>query len=773
MSGGHNLSSDDLARFAKIGVDEALLQEAGVSRVTDREARELYGMRFKGDLAGIYFPYHDPLTGHRVTGRLRRDKPETDSQGKAQNKYICAYGDNRHLCFPPGAGMLLKDVSVPVIFVESEKSALALATLAARQGRRFLAIATGGCWGWSGKTGIKSGPSGEREEVRGPLSDLCLIALEQERLAIIVFDSNTATNPHVMVARWEFAQALADFGAKVQFVDVPSEGGVNGPDDLICTAGDESMLKLLDAARPFAKQAEADAERALAALSNSCDLHKRDEAIDAIARVADFNHQRVFALRAAKALGERSAKALEREIGNRAKGLRVAREQAKEAVRQGRLLQMEVEPAALIEDLERFFSKRLGLPEGAPLILALFTLNTYLFDLFDTTPYLQIDSAIGGCGKSTLLDHLKATCCRAYLGCDPSEATLFRRIDRDRPTWLLDEASVVRGHEERARMIRAILDAGYRKGATVSRCEGEDNHLRDFAVYCPKAFALVGSLRGTLLDRCIVLHLQKTPGLPKTKVKLLKRDSGPLREQLEAYAAQYCGELQRLDDNEPDEGYWMQLDGREEELWGPLLMHAKLAGEDTEKRALAVAFNYSRQKGQLAQEEDQTVTLATELLEVLSEMAVETISPGELQGLLAEKEAWGAKLAALKNDKARPCAVGAFLKNFRLPSRTRGNQGTRYSVAEAVEIVRRHLPPIVMPHATQADKMPGSRVASPENGDATPHASKSSDPLGVAAKGTGVTSGEKGLATEESRMNAEQVASDKSNARGKKGILKF
>jgi len=64
-------------------------------------------------------------------------------------------------------------------------------------------------------------------------------------------------------------------------------------------------------------------------------------------------------------------------------------------------------------ELEAFFHKRLALPDGATLVLALFTVNTYLFDVFDTTPYIQIDSAVGGCGKSTLLLHLEATCRRA------------------------------------------------------------------------------------------------------------------------------------------------------------------------------------------------------------------------------------------------------------------------------------------------------------------------------------------------------------------------
>jgi len=180
-NGNPLLGPADLARFARAGVGEDLLRAAHVRRVTDAEARELYGMRFNSDLAGIVFPYLNPENGDRWTARLRRDNPEVDPEGKPQNKCVCAHGDNRHLYFPPGAAALLSDVTVPVVMVEAEKSALA--ALAGRHERRLLAIATGGCWGWRGKTGIGQGPKGERAEERGPLPDFGLLTLRGARFS--------------------------------------------------------------------------------------------------------------------------------------------------------------------------------------------------------------------------------------------------------------------------------------------------------------------------------------------------------------------------------------------------------------------------------------------------------------------------------------------------------------------------------------------------------------------------------------------------------------
>lgn len=244
------LTAADLANFARFGILEDLLKAAQVIRVTDAEARSNFGLTFSGDVGGIVFPYLDPLDGVRVTARLRRDRPESDADGSPQNKYICPFGDNRHLYFPPGAGTLLSDASVPVVVVESEKAALAIIALAAQSGRKMLPLATCGCWGWRGKTGIETGPNGEREETRGPLPDTERIEWKRRRV-VIAFDANVASNAKVRAARQVLAETLAARGAIIFSLNLPQESGVNGPDDLIAAHGGQAFLPLLDSARPF------------------------------------------------------------------------------------------------------------------------------------------------------------------------------------------------------------------------------------------------------------------------------------------------------------------------------------------------------------------------------------------------------------------------------------------------------------------------------------------------------------------------------------------
>jgi hypothetical protein len=129
------LTPADLEIFTRLRIPPEMLERAAVSRVTDAEGRERYGITCVGDVAGIVFPYPDPMTGDRVTVRLRRDHPEIGANGKPERKYVCPYADSRHLYFAPGAGLLPSDVSVPLVIVETEKSCLAVAALAERKGR--------------------------------------------------------------------------------------------------------------------------------------------------------------------------------------------------------------------------------------------------------------------------------------------------------------------------------------------------------------------------------------------------------------------------------------------------------------------------------------------------------------------------------------------------------------------------------------------------------------------------------------------------------------
>lgn len=238
------LTHHDLATFTALGITEDLLIRAGIERVSDAEAREKYGIRGGGDMAGISFPYFDPVTmtngRRRWTARIRRDHPELED-GKPHKKYVAPYGDRRHLYFPP-TPQWFADSSIPIILVEAEKSALALTALAERSGEKFLALAMGGCYGWRGKIGIKQTATGESVPEHGAIPDLNIC--RDRRTTYVLLDLNVVSNPHVLEARRSIVKQLRAQAADVKTLELP-EGAWNGPDDYIAANGDAAMLSLI------------------------------------------------------------------------------------------------------------------------------------------------------------------------------------------------------------------------------------------------------------------------------------------------------------------------------------------------------------------------------------------------------------------------------------------------------------------------------------------------------------------------------------------------
>ena len=123
--------------------------------------------------------------------------------------------------------------------------------------------------------------------------------------------------------------------------------------------------------------------------------------------------------------------------------------------------------------------------------VALWVLHTYVFGLFDTTPYLDVSSAAKRSGKTRLTSR-SWPCSSPGPGpvVEASEAVLFRKVDKERPTLLVDEIDATFGKDSKVTEgLRAIYNAGYRVGAKVPRCVGNNHEPTDFEVYCPKAFA--------------------------------------------------------------------------------------------------------------------------------------------------------------------------------------------------------------------------------------------------------------------------------------------
>ena len=133
---------------------------------------------------------------------------------------------------------------------------------------------------------------------------------------------------------------------------------------------------------------------------------------------------------------------------------------------------------------ERLFLDYLVLPMGISFVASLWVIGTYIFEAFDCFAYLTITSPTKRCGKTRFGEILELLCCRSMMSVNVSEAALFRAIDSEKPTVIIDEAESLRSRDsERAQYLLSVLQAGYRQGAVVPRCVGKDFKVQKFSVF--------------------------------------------------------------------------------------------------------------------------------------------------------------------------------------------------------------------------------------------------------------------------------------------------
>ena len=116
--------------------------------------------------------------------------------------------------------------------------------------------------------------------------------------------------------------------------------------------------------------------------------------------------------------------------------------------------------------------------ESQEIVASLWVAHTWVIEAFDYTPYLHISSPVKQCGKSRVFDCLKLLCLKPWAVVSVTEAVLFRKIEQEAPTLLLDEVDAIftaKNGDEGKEALRALLNAGFERRATVARCDGSDH----------------------------------------------------------------------------------------------------------------------------------------------------------------------------------------------------------------------------------------------------------------------------------------------------------
>jgi len=236
--------------------------------------------------------------------------------------------------------------------------------------------------------------------------------------------------------------------------------------------------------------------------------------------------------------------------------------------------------AALLTMIHEFLLRFMVFSDPAQAVaLALWIAHSWVIDAFGFTPYLFIYSPIKRCGKTRLLNCLYVLVCRPWSIVSGTEATLMRKIDAASPTLLFDEIDTVYGNgRDRSREnLRAVLNAGFVRGATVPRCAGRE--VIEYSVFCPKAFAGIGnSLPNTVKDRSIWIHLvrrRKDQRIESLRHPDFSGLSTMIVEGLTSWAG-YEEYLQKLATSRPEVP--SELGDRAADIGEPLLAIAEMAG---------------------------------------------------------------------------------------------------------------------------------------------------------------------------------------------------
>lgn len=239
----------------------------------------------------------------------------------------------------------------------------------------------------------------------------------------------------------------------------------------------------------------------------------------------------------------------------------------------------------VLDALTTFLRRFVVLSPSQRDVNALWIFHTHAVDAADATPYLGLTSAEKRSGKTRLLEVLELLVSKPLVTVNASEAVLFRAIDAESPTLLFDEIDAIFGPKARDREdMRGILNAGYRRGAKVRRVGGPNrDRLDEFSVFCPKAFAGIGSLPDTLADRSIPIRLERrgpAETVERFRRRFIEPDATVLREAVEHAAAQVYSALAVAEPDLPEE-----LDDRAQDVCEPLLAIADVAGGDWPQRA--------------------------------------------------------------------------------------------------------------------------------------------------------------------------------------------
>ncbi len=277
-----------------------------------------------------------------------------------------------------------------------------------------------------------------------------------------------------------------------------------------------------------------------------------------------------------------------------------------------------------------------------PVAVVLWVAHAWAIEAAETSPYLAVTSVHPRSGKTRLGETVEQLVPRPWRAITPSEAVLFRKLEQDHPTLLLDEVDAIFGTKRQAEShegLRAILNAGNRRGTTVPRMVGEGKRMKvqDFSTFGPKVVLGIGELPATIADRSIPIRLERrarSEPVAKFRAREAEPAAVPIRDALEGHLAPL---IDRLAHARPDVPH--QLGDRSADGWEPLLAIADAAGTDWSVRARAAAIALSGERADDMDDAPLSLLLLADLRAIFDRRGTDKLMTAQLlEDLAADDE---------------------------------------------------------------------------------------------------------------------------------------
>ena len=201
---------------------------------------------------------------------------------------------------------------------------------------------------------------------------------------------------------------------------------------------------------------------------------------------------------------------------------------------------------SLFQRIKVFIHTYVELPEAFENIATHYVIFTWVYDCFDTVPYLRVMGEPKK-GKSRFLDVMAPLCYKSMLGVAASStAALFRVIEMFRGTLIMDEGDFIES-DEKAKLTK-VLNIGFRSKPPLLTCEqvGKNWVPTSFEVFGPKIIATRRPYKDTALEsRCLT---QIMTGRTRNDIPLhlgedFHNEAAHIRDQLLMFRLRHYGKF--------------------------------------------------------------------------------------------------------------------------------------------------------------------------------------------------------------------------------------